>query len=35
MLFTDFPVRLAPFHVEDQTEGFGALLRDSQKVANG
>lgn len=26
---------LAPFHVEDLTEGFGAFLRGSQKAADG
>ena len=26
---------LVPFHVEDRTEGFGALLRGSQKAADG
>ena len=35
MLFPGFPARSAPFRVEDQTEGFGALLRGLQKAADG
>lgn len=35
MLSPGFPVRLAPFHVEGQAEGFGALLQGSQKAADG
>lgn len=26
---------LAPFHVADRTEGFGALLRGAQKAIDG
>ena len=35
MLFPGFSVRLAPFHVEDRTEGFGALLQGAQKAIDG